>query len=263
MELISQTDAFSSSRREVRWAQMRLAKDWDCMISGIEYGTYRGPVHYVVRAYMMALIGLHPPWSSCKNQAMQLQLLALPSNSTEGSMTFWVPFFSLVTNRWTSTIFFCCHLATTYCKSTDMSSLFIFPVHYAHECMMSELWSILKWLFCLCSELGASTNWLRMLRRHVNMLSAKSPQELQGMVWLPPQMEFVCCIWANPRGSRIPFSLDVCKALDERTLCVSTLILSCVYAWGQVHVVCFGDWLFVNKDLLCDSSILQAFCNVL
>ena len=158
VELNFQTDAFSSSRREVRWAQMRLAKDWDYMISGTEYGTYRGPVHSVVRAYMMALTGLHPPWSSCKNQAMQLQLLALPSNSTEGSMTFWVPFLSLVTNRWTSTIFFCCHLATTYCKSTDMSSLFIFPVHYAHECMMSELWSILKWLFCLCSELGASTN---------------------------------------------------------------------------------------------------------
>ena len=67
-------------------------------------------------------------------------------------------------------------------------------------------------------------------------ISAKSPQELQGMVGAAkcPQMEFVCCIWANPRCSRIPFflvSLDVCKALDERTLCVSTLILSCVYTW--------------------------------
>ena len=81
--------SFSCSHREVRWAQMRLAKDWGCMISGTEYGTYRGPAHSVVRAYTTGSTGLRPLWSSCKSRVMQLQLLALPSNPVEGSVSFW------------------------------------------------------------------------------------------------------------------------------------------------------------------------------
>jgi hypothetical protein len=81
--------SFSCSHREVRWARMRLVKDWGCMISGTEYGTYRGPAHSVVRAYTMGSTGLRPLWSSCKSRVMQLQLLALPSNPVEGSVSFW------------------------------------------------------------------------------------------------------------------------------------------------------------------------------
>lgn len=96
--------SFSCSHREVPWAQMRLAKDWGCMISGTEYGTYRGPAHSVVRAYTMGSTGLHPLWSSCKNRVMQLQLLALPSNPVEGSVSFWAqnwaPFSLCISMGW-------------------------------------------------------------------------------------------------------------------------------------------------------------------
>jgi hypothetical protein len=184
---------------------MRLAKDWDCMISGTEYGTYRGPAHYVVRACMMVLTGLHPPWSSCKNQAMQLQLLALPSNSTEGSITFWVPFFSLVTKRWTLTVFFCFHLAITYCKSKIC-------YHYS----FSQLTTLMNawcqsfdrfWKDCSVSAVtsvsqptGASSAMACWSAKcsHGNMLQSK--RHSFGVAVQCPQMEFVCFIWANSRS---------------------------------------------------------------
>lgn len=209
---------------------MRLAKDWDCMISGTEYGTYRGPVHSVVRAYTMGLTGSHPPWSSYKNQVMQLQLLALPSNSTEGSITFW-------------------------CSITIHFQLY-------HECMMSMLRPIMKCLFCWCSDFSC----LNQMMPGAMMICSfsTSPQEyapalaLLGVAAQCLHMEFVCFTWSNSCGRNShTFFLDVCKALDESTLCVSTLILSCVYTWGLVHAVVLVIDFMSIKESLCDSSIYK------
>lgn len=139
------------------------------------------------------------------------------------------------------------------------------------------LFSALSWMY----DVNASTNyempvllvqWLQLpqpddawchddlfiFHKPTGICSSASTPSLLGVAAQCLHMEFVCFTWSNSCGRNShTFFLDVCKALDESTLCVSTLILSCVYTWGLVHAVVLVIDFMSIKESLCDSSIYK------